>query len=74
LLLDKLDGNLKRSLRNINFLNIALTKDVHAYEVLVSRIVIITKDGFAALIKRLSPIRNTKAKTGQDKISNGVKK
>jgi large subunit ribosomal protein L4 len=74
LLLDKLDKNLKLALRNIGSLHLSFAKDVHAYDVLACRKLIITKDGLQQLMKRLNPVRNTKAKTGQDKISDGVKK
>ena len=74
LLLDKLDENLKRALRNISFLNVNLAKDTHAYEVLAHRKVIITKEGLKDIIHRFHPVRNTKALTGKDRISNGVKK
>jgi large subunit ribosomal protein L4 len=52
LLLDKLDENLKRALRNIGFLSVNLAKDTHAYEVLAHRKVIITKEGLKGIIHR----------------------
>jgi large subunit ribosomal protein L4 len=52
LLLDKLDENLKRALRNIGFLSVNLAKDTHAYEVLAHRKVIITKEGLKGIIQR----------------------
>jgi len=53
LLLDKIDGNLKRALNNIEYLSINQAKDVHAYEVLAHRKLIITKKGLEELSKRL---------------------
>jgi len=53
LLLDKLDDNLKRALRNIDFLHFELAKTVHAYEVLACRKIIVTKDGLRELVARL---------------------
>ncbi len=53
LLLDKLDKNLKLSLRNIAFLNINLARDTHTYEVLNSRKLIITKKALEELTDRL---------------------
>ena len=52
LLLDKLDENLKRALRNIGFLSVNLAKDTHAYEILAHRKVIITKEGLKGIIHR----------------------
>ena len=56
LLLDKLDENLKRALRNIGFLSVNLAKDTHAYEVLAHRKVIITKEGLKDIIHRFTPL------------------
>jgi large subunit ribosomal protein L4 len=53
LLLDKLDANLKLALRNIDFLEVNLAKDVHAYEVLSHRKLIITGQGLTELTGRL---------------------
>ncbi|MDD4899886.1 MAG: 50S ribosomal protein L4 [Candidatus Omnitrophica bacterium] len=53
LLSDNLDNNLKLSLRNINFLDINLTRDTNVYEVLSARKLVITKSGLAQLTKRL---------------------
>lgn len=52
-LLDKIDKNLKLSVRNIAFLNINLARDTHTYEVLSSRKLIITKKGLEELTDRL---------------------
>lgn len=53
LLLDKIDGNLKLALRNINFLNVNLATDTHAYEVMSHNKLIITKEGLHKLISRI---------------------
>lgn len=53
LLLNKTDDNLKRSLRNIGFLDFNLAKDTHAYEVITHRKVVITKDGLNEITNRL---------------------
>jgi large subunit ribosomal protein L4 len=53
LLLHKTDDNLKRSLRNIGFLDFNLAKDTHAYEIITHRKVIITKDGLNEITNRL---------------------
>lgn len=53
LLLEKRGKNLDLALRNIAFLNVNLAKDTHAYEVMRSRKLIITKAGLAALTNRL---------------------
>lgn len=74
LLLDKMDNNVKLALHNIGFLNVNLAKDTNPYEVLAHQQLIITKDALDVLTKRLNPVINTKAKTGQDKISNGARK
>lgn len=53
LLLNKIDTNLKLAFRNIDFLDINLAKDTHAYEVLAHRKLIVTRDALNDLIKRL---------------------
>jgi large subunit ribosomal protein L4 len=53
LLVDKIDGKLRLAFRNINLLNVNLAGNTHAYEVLSSRKIVITKDGLQALVKRL---------------------
>jgi len=53
LLLDKDEKAQKIALRNINFLNFNLAKDTHAYEVLDSKKLIITKEALGELTKRL---------------------
>jgi large subunit ribosomal protein L4 len=53
LILDKIDENLKRSVRNIGFLNTGLSRQANVYEVLHCRKLIITRDGLAELTKRL---------------------
>jgi len=53
LLVDKMENNLKISLRNIAFLDANLARDTHAYEILAHRKLIITKGGLDELTKRL---------------------
>lgn len=53
LLLENIDGKLKLALRNIKFLNFNLARDTHAYEILASRKIVITKKGLEDLVKRL---------------------
>jgi len=53
LLLDKVDSNLKRATRNIDFLSINKSKDTHTYEVLTNQKLIITKKGLDELTERL---------------------
>jgi len=53
LLLEKLDNGLKLATRNINFLNVNLAKDTHAYEVMSHQKLIITKGGLNELTRRL---------------------
>jgi len=53
LLLDRIDDNLKRALRNIDFLSINKAGDVHTYEVLAHQKLIITTKGMDELIGRL---------------------
>lgn len=65
LLLDKIDDNLRRALRNINFLNVNLVKDTNTYEVLAARKLIITKEGLRELTERINPVRNTKNSNGE---------
>lgn len=55
LLMDKIDEKLNLALRNLSFLNVDLVKQVHTYEVMSHGKLVITKDGLAELIKRLSP-------------------
>ncbi len=52
-LTDKLDGELKRSLKNISFLSFDLAKDCHAYEVMNNQKLLITKSGLNDLTERL---------------------
>ncbi len=54
LLLDKIDNNLKLALRNINYLNVGLAKEAHAYEIVTCKKLIITKDGLKDLMDRLN--------------------
>jgi len=70
LLIDKIDNNLKIASRNINFLNINLAKDTHAYEVLSHRKLIITKDGLRDITGRLNSAKGAKA-VKEGKIDNG---
>jgi len=74
LLLDVIQSDLRRAVRNIGTVHLALVKDANAYEVLESRKLVVTKDALTALIKRLSPVRNTNQITGNHKISNGTSK
>jgi len=53
LLLDKIDGNLKVAAGNINFLNVSLVRDTHAYEVISHQKLIITKEAVSELTNRL---------------------
>ncbi|TRZ49561.1 50S ribosomal protein L4 [bacterium] len=53
LLLDKIDGNLKLSLDNLDFLSFNLAKDTHVYEVLAAQKLLITKDALSILTKRI---------------------
>ncbi len=53
LLLDRIDDNLKRALRNIDFLRINKAGDVHTYEVLTHQKLLITKKGLEELTDRL---------------------
>jgi len=53
LLLEKIDVQLRRALRNIDSLCIDTAGNVHAYEVMAARKMVITKDGLQALVKRL---------------------
>jgi len=53
LLLDKIDENLKKALRNINFLDVDLATNTHTYEVMSHQKLIITKEGLNELINRL---------------------
>ncbi len=54
LLLGKMDNNLKLALRNIDFLNVNLAKDTHAYEVLTAKKLVITKEALESLVTRLN--------------------
>lgn len=53
LLLSEFDKNSKLSLRNIRFLNFNLAQNIHAYEVLTSKKIVITKEALGQLVKRL---------------------
>ncbi|MBU3959019.1 MAG: 50S ribosomal protein L4 [Candidatus Omnitrophica bacterium] len=53
LLLDRIDNNLKIALRNINFLDVNLAKDTHAYEILAHQRLIVTSSALNELSKRL---------------------
>ncbi|MFH1354553.1 MAG: 50S ribosomal protein L4 [Candidatus Omnitrophota bacterium] len=53
LLMAKPDKNIKLALRNIDFLNFELAQDVHAYDVLASHRLIITKEALSQITKRL---------------------
>ncbi|MCM8789720.1 MAG: 50S ribosomal protein L4 [Candidatus Omnitrophica bacterium] len=54
MLIDKFDDNLKMASRNINFLNVNIAGNTHAYEVLSNNKLLVTKDGLSQLVKRLS--------------------
>ncbi len=62
LLLDKYDNNLKLALRNLNFLDVNLAKDTHAYEVMAHQKLVITKNGLTELTNRLSLAKSHKEK------------
>lgn len=49
----KLDAQLKKVLRNISFLTVDLVSDCHAYKVMNSQKLLITKAGLALLTERL---------------------
>jgi large subunit ribosomal protein L4 len=49
----KLDSQLKQALKNISFLTVDLASDCHAYEVMVSQKLLITKAALADLTERL---------------------
>jgi len=49
----KLDTELKKALKNISFLTVNLASDCHAYGVMNSQKLLITKAGLAALTERL---------------------
>ena len=51
----KLDAQLKRILKNINFLTVDLASDCHAYQVMNNQKLLITKAGLADLTARLKP-------------------
>lgn len=53
-LMNKPDNALRLAFRNISFVDMNLARDVHCYEVLSHKKVIITKEGLAALSERLS--------------------
>ena len=52
-LTQKLDAQLKKALNNISFLTVDLASDCHAYEVMHSQKLLITKAGLADLTERL---------------------
>jgi len=53
LLLDKLEKKEILALRNIGFLNFNLAKETHAYEVVLARKLLVTKNGLKQLVERL---------------------
>jgi large subunit ribosomal protein L4 len=53
LLLDKLDENLKLSLRNIDFLDFNIAQNTNVYEVLKSKKLVVTKSALSKLVDRL---------------------
>ncbi|MBU1906048.1 MAG: 50S ribosomal protein L4 [Candidatus Omnitrophica bacterium] len=53
ILLAKSDNNIKLALRNIDFLNLELAGDVHAYDVLSAQRLVITKEALSQITKRL---------------------
>lgn len=53
LLLDKVDLNTSRALRNLDFLDVSFSKDTNAYEVLAHKIIILTRESLSVLTKRL---------------------
>ncbi|MBI4708456.1 MAG: 50S ribosomal protein L4 [Candidatus Omnitrophica bacterium] len=53
MVLEKVSGNLKLAARNIDFLDINIASDTHAYEVMAHKKFIITKSGLQKLTDRL---------------------
>ncbi len=53
LLLNKVEPDLARAMRNLGFLSINLAKDTNAYEVLAANKLLINKDGLDELTQRL---------------------
>jgi len=53
LLLDKVDENLKLSLRNIDFLNFNVAQNTNVYEFLANKKLVITKNALTKLVSRL---------------------
>jgi len=53
LLISKTDSNIKRAFKNIGSLRLDVAKDANAYEVLVSKKLVLTKEALQDLIKRL---------------------
>jgi len=74
LLLEVIQSDLRRAVRNISTVHLALASDANAYLVLESRKLVVTRGAFTALLKRLNPVRNAKHITGQRGISNGTNK
>ncbi len=54
LLVEAMDEKIKKSARNIGFLEVNQAKDTNAYEVLKARTLIITRGGLDALVKRIA--------------------
>jgi large subunit ribosomal protein L4 len=52
-LMDKIDGNLKKAAANLDFAKLELSGKAHTFEVLKAHKVVITKEGLKELIKRL---------------------
>ncbi len=57
LLLNEISGALKLASRNIDYLNVDLAKQAHAYEIISSKKVIITKKGLAELTDKIKENR-----------------
>jgi large subunit ribosomal protein L4 len=53
LLMDKIEDKLHRILRNISFLEVNIVKCTNAYEVMIARKIIVSKDGLRELTARL---------------------
>jgi large subunit ribosomal protein L4 len=61
-LMNKPDNAIRLAFRNIDFVDVNLARDVHCYEVLSHKKIIITKEGLDALSTRLSASNGTGSK------------
>ncbi len=53
LLLDTMDNNVKKALRNIDFVKVHFAKDANAYEAIIAQKIIITRKGLEEITNRL---------------------